>query len=137
MGGADGKAKFVFGEPSPMPERPNEKYPYLLLTGRGSASQWHTQTRTSKSPILKRLYSDELRLDIHPADARPLHKKTFSLESGLCLSGEDHTVKVLPVRVIDGQVQLLPPPIEQLDALLATDLHCVTACRPAAELAAV
>jgi hypothetical protein len=57
-----------------------------------------------------------------------LHKKTFSLESGACLSGDEHSIKVFPVKVTDGEVFLLLPPQEQLDALLATGLHCVTAC---------
>jgi NAD(P)H-dependent nitrite reductase large subunit/NAD(P)H-dependent nitrite reductase small subunit len=65
-----------------------------------------------------------------PKVACPLHKKTFSLETGECLSGEEHSVKVFPVKVIDEDVYLLLPRQEQLDALLATDLHCITACMP-------
>ena len=42
----DGKARFVYDQPRTMPEPPSEKYPLLLLTGRGTASQCHTQTRT-------------------------------------------------------------------------------------------
>jgi assimilatory nitrate reductase catalytic subunit len=66
----DGRARFVFGEPSPMPERPNDKYPLLLLTGRGTAAQWHTQTRTAKSPVLRKLAPREVYVEIHPDDAR-------------------------------------------------------------------
>ena len=36
-----------------------------------------------------------------PKVACPLHKKTFSLQSGKCLSGENYRVQVFPVRV-DG-----------------------------------
>src|SRR5690606_17706793 len=46
---SDGRARFLFEEPQPIPERPNSRYPLLLLSGRGSASQWHTQTRTRQS----------------------------------------------------------------------------------------
>jgi nitrite reductase (NADH) large subunit len=63
-----------------------------------------------------------------PKVACPLHKKTFSLESGECLSGDEMSVKVFPVKVIDDQVYLQLPPHDQLNALLATELHCVTAC---------
>ena len=63
-----------------------------------------------------------------PKVACPLHKKTFSLETGDCLSGDEYSVKVFPVKVADGQVHLLLPSKEQLDALLATDLHCITSC---------
>ncbi len=66
----DGKAKFLFEQPTSPPELPSDKYPLLLLTGRGTASQWHTQTRTSKSPVLRKLYPATLYLEINPADAR-------------------------------------------------------------------
>jgi assimilatory nitrate reductase catalytic subunit len=65
----DGKARFVFGEPRAMPEPVDASYPLLLLTGRGSSSQWHTQTRTAKSKTLARLYSSEPYVEINPADA--------------------------------------------------------------------
>jgi nitrite reductase (NADH) large subunit len=70
-----------------------------------------------------------------PKVACPLHKKTFSLQSGECLSGDDMSVKVFPVKLSDDQVYLLLPPQEQLNALLATDLHCVTACETASHCA--
>lgn len=66
----DGKAKFCFEPPQPMPEPPNVKYPYLLLTGRGTSAQWHTQTRTGKSPVLRKLHPRELYVEINPEDAR-------------------------------------------------------------------
>lgn len=68
----DGKAKFLFTEPEPMPESADDDYPFILLTGRGSVSQWHTQTRTSKSPILRKLYPRDPYVEIHPIDARRL-----------------------------------------------------------------
>jgi NAD(P)H-dependent nitrite reductase small subunit len=57
----------------------------------------------------------------------PLHKKAFSLQTGECVSGEDFSAKVFPVKVAEDQVYLLLPPKDQLDALLATRLHCITA----------
>ena len=41
-----------------------------------------------------------------PKVACPLHKKTFSLESGACLSGEDYRVQVFPVKVEADAVYL-------------------------------
>jgi anaerobic selenocysteine-containing dehydrogenase len=70
---ADGRAKFLFEEPRTMPEPPNVNFPYLLLTGRGTASQWHTQTRTAKSAVLRRLYPHQPYVEIHPEDARREH----------------------------------------------------------------
>lgn len=31
----DGRARFLFEDPRPLPEAPGERYPFLLLTGRG------------------------------------------------------------------------------------------------------
>jgi assimilatory nitrate reductase catalytic subunit len=66
----NGKARFIFQEPKPLPERPSAAFPFLLLTGRGSASQWHTQTRTKRSDMLRRLAPTEVYVEISPSDAR-------------------------------------------------------------------
>lgn len=66
----DGRARFVFESPRPMPEPPNQRFPLVLLTGRATAAQWHTQTRTSKSAVLRRLYPAAPYVEIHPGDAR-------------------------------------------------------------------
>jgi NAD(P)H-dependent nitrite reductase large subunit/NAD(P)H-dependent nitrite reductase small subunit len=65
-----------------------------------------------------------------PKIACPLHKKTFSLESGACLSGDDYAVQVFPVKVEDGSVYLKLPPAEVLDRYLATEIGCrlATSC---------
>jgi nitrite reductase (NADH) large subunit len=63
-----------------------------------------------------------------PKVACPLHKRPFSLATGRSLSGEDFSVKVFPVKVVDDEVYIELPPQEQLDALLATELHCIGAC---------
>ncbi|MEQ8789595.1 MAG: nitrate reductase [Pirellulaceae bacterium] len=68
----DGRARFLFEEPRPMPESPRPGFPLLLLTGRGSASQWHTQTRTSKSAVLRKLSALTPYVEINPQDARRL-----------------------------------------------------------------
>ena len=73
---ADGRARFICESPRPMPEEPNEKYPFLLLTGRGSAAQWHTQTRTAKSAVLRKLYAKELYVEVNPHDATGLGIRT-------------------------------------------------------------
>jgi len=66
----DGKARFVFEAPRQMPELPSVKFPYLLLTGRASAAQWHTQTRTGKSEVLQQLSPRNVYVEINPEDAR-------------------------------------------------------------------
>ncbi len=67
---ADGRARFVFEVSHPLREPPNSRYPLLLLTGRGTVAQWHTQTRTGKSSVLRKLAPPELYVEIHPDDAR-------------------------------------------------------------------
>ena len=68
----DKRAKFIFELPRLMPEPPTDKYPLLLLTGRGTASQWHTQTRTAKSAVLRKLYPVDVYVEINPEDARQI-----------------------------------------------------------------
>jgi assimilatory nitrate reductase catalytic subunit len=53
-----------------MPEAPDHQFPLLLLTGRGSVAQWHTQTRTGKSAALRKLYPQNVYVEINPEDAR-------------------------------------------------------------------
>ncbi|HIF01091.1 MAG TPA: nitrate reductase, partial [Fuerstia sp.] len=69
---ADGRARFLFEDPRPLTERPNERFSFILLTGRGTASQWHTQTRTKQSAVLRKLYPADIFVEINPADARRL-----------------------------------------------------------------
>jgi anaerobic selenocysteine-containing dehydrogenase len=69
---ADGRARFLCESPRPFPEQPTSKYPFVLITGRGSAAQWHTQTRTAKSAILRKLYAQELYVEINPHDSQRL-----------------------------------------------------------------
>lgn len=68
----DGRARFVFAAPRPLPEPPDEEFPLQLLTGRGTAAQWHTQTRTSKSAVLRKLHPRDPYVEIHPTTAEGL-----------------------------------------------------------------
>jgi anaerobic selenocysteine-containing dehydrogenase len=65
----DGRARFLFEEPRPVPEPTDTHYPLALLTGRGSTSQWHTETRTRRSPVLASLAPRRLHVEVSPADA--------------------------------------------------------------------
>jgi assimilatory nitrate reductase catalytic subunit len=68
----DGRAKFLFAAPRPLPETTSAEYPLLLLTGRGSSSQWHTQTRTKRSEVLAKLAPREVYIELSPEDAERL-----------------------------------------------------------------
>jgi len=65
----DGRARFLFEDPRPVRESTSRRYPLVLLTGRGSSAQWHTQTRTAKSPLLRSLAPEEPYVELSPADA--------------------------------------------------------------------
>ena len=70
-----GKAKLLFSPPAEQPEPTDSAYPFTLLTGRGTSSQWHTQSRTAKSDILKKLYPEEAYVEVNPTDATRLRLK--------------------------------------------------------------
>ncbi len=66
-----------------------------------------------------------------PKVACPLHKKTFSLETGESLQSEPYRIRTFPVKVEGDDVYLDLPPVEDLDALLATEIGCAlaTSCK--------
>ncbi len=66
---ADRKAKFLFTDVVPLPEIPDESYPFFLLTGRGTMHQWHTQTRTGKVEMMKKMYPADSYAEVSPVDA--------------------------------------------------------------------
>jgi nitrite reductase (NADH) large subunit len=53
-----------------------------------------------------------------PKVACPMHKKTFSLDTGKCLSGDDYSISTFPVQVRGGMVYVELPPAEALEAQL-------------------
>ena len=68
----DGRAKFLFDAPRPVAEPTGVEFPFVMLTGRGTSSQWHTNTRTEKSDVLRKLYPANAYAEINPADAERL-----------------------------------------------------------------
>lgn len=69
----DEKAQLWCIENRAAPEEPNERYPFLLNTGR-TVEHWHTRTKTGKIPLLESL-APEAWVEIHPKDARVLKLK--------------------------------------------------------------
>jgi anaerobic selenocysteine-containing dehydrogenase len=66
----DARARLLFEASRPLPEPVCPEYPLTLLTGRGNSSQWHTQSRTGKSAVLRRLAPRDDHVEISPLDAR-------------------------------------------------------------------
>src|SRR5690606_4143040 len=63
-------------------------FPLMLLTGRGSSSQWHTLTRTKRSAVLRKLSPAELYIEVNPKDARALEIKPNDLVKVTSQRGE-------------------------------------------------
>lgn len=113
---SDGRARFVFEDPRPMPEQPSSKFPLILLTGRGTASQWHTQTRTSKSAVLKKLYPAKLYVEINPSDARKRGIKPQDTVIVMTQRGRLHATAFVTPNVQPGQI-FLPMHYEEVNQL--------------------
>ena len=100
----DGKARFLFDPPASMPEQPSERFPLLLLTGRGTAAQWHTQTRTAKSAVLRKLYPQDVYVEMNPSDAKkfaikPNERVTVQSQRGSIVAKAFITHSVQPGQV--------------------------------------
>ena len=65
----DERARFLFETPRPIAEPVSSAFPLVLLTGRGSSSDWHTRTRTAKSAVLRSLAAPDPYVEISPDDA--------------------------------------------------------------------
>jgi len=113
---ADGKAKFIF-EPSRVPpEMPGGEYPLALLTGRGTSAQWHTQTRTAKSAVLRKLYPRQLHVEVHPADAATLRLASGEMARVTSRRGSIEATVLVTSTIRPGQI-FLPmhyPSVNQL-----------------------
>ena len=96
----DGRARFLYDEPRPLPEPVSAEFPLTLLTGRGSSSQWHTLTRTDKSAVLRRLGPTQLHVEIHPEDARAL-----GIQNGERVTVSTRRASVTAAAVVTSTVQ--------------------------------
>ncbi|MGH9137771.1 MAG: molybdopterin oxidoreductase family protein [Acidimicrobiales bacterium] len=67
---ADGRARLRAVTPAPMSERPRERFPFVLNTGR-TVEHWHTRTKTGRIPILEQL-APEAWVEVNPTDASAL-----------------------------------------------------------------
>lgn len=101
---ASGKARLLFSPPAAMPEAPDHEFPFLLMTGRGTSSQWHTQTRTGKSDILRKLYPAKIYVEINPADAARLGIADHQEVRIRSRRGELHAAAYLAPTVSPGQL---------------------------------
>jgi len=102
----DAKARFLFDLPREVPDKPDAKFPFVLLTGRGTSAQWHTLTRTGKSDILRQLAPSELLLELNPDDARRLRLRAGDTARVSSRRGELTARVHITATVRPGQVYL-------------------------------
>lgn len=74
-----GKAQFIFEEVAKAPYQTSPEFPYLLNTGRATAGQWHTLTRTREIPAVYSITPHEAYVEIHPVLAGRLDVKDKDL----------------------------------------------------------
>jgi ferredoxin-nitrate reductase len=101
---SDGRAKFLFDPPVPLPEPADADYPFLLNTGRGSSAQWHTGSRTDKSAVLRKLAPNVPWIEINPADASPRGVVTGDRVAVRSRRGTTSALAVVTPIVQPGQV---------------------------------
>ena len=100
----DGMARFVFEDPRPVAEPVSEEFPLVLLTGRGSSAQWHTQTRTAKSAVLRSLGVEEPYVEISPGDAGARSLAAGEWATLRSARGQMRARVLVTPTVADGQV---------------------------------
>ncbi|MBQ3407175.1 MAG: molybdopterin-dependent oxidoreductase, partial [Lachnospiraceae bacterium] len=69
------RANFVFEEPLPNPYVPNEEFPIVFNTGRGTVGQWHTQSRTKEVRFVEDVSSKKayLYMNTKQAEENDIH----------------------------------------------------------------
>jgi assimilatory nitrate reductase catalytic subunit len=112
----DQRARFLVETPRPPGEVPDSQFPWILLTGRGTSAQWHTQSRTSKSQILQKLYPAGLYLELNPEDAARVGVGTGDRVRITSRRGSIHASVFITSTVRPGQV-FLPMHYPQVNRL--------------------
>ncbi|MBE9139713.1 nitrate reductase [Nodosilinea sp. LEGE 07088] len=67
---ADGRARFAPVHEKGLAEPPDERYPFVLTTGR-LYGHWHTQTRTGRIEKIQKMHPQPF-LEMHPRDAEQM-----------------------------------------------------------------
>lgn len=100
----DGRARFIHEIPRPTPESAGGDFPFVLLTGRGTSAQWHTNTRTGKSDILRQMYPANAYAEVHPADAQALRLTNGAIAMVVSRRGSLRVQTLISATVQPGQI---------------------------------
>jgi predicted molibdopterin-dependent oxidoreductase YjgC len=112
----DKRARFIFDTSRPPAETTSAQFPYVLLTGRGTSAQWHTQTRTSKSAVLRQLYPENVYIEISPGDAEAERLKAGDIARVISRRGSIEAKVVVTATVQPSQlfIPMHYPTVNQL-----------------------
>jgi assimilatory nitrate reductase catalytic subunit len=100
----NGRALFVFDEPQPVADPTTAAFPFTLLTGRASSAHWHTQTRTGKSAVLRKLGHQHAYCEINPQDAGRLGIRAGEAIKVLSPRGEAEVQAMVTPTIRQGQL---------------------------------
>jgi assimilatory nitrate reductase catalytic subunit len=89
-----GRARLWCVDPEPISEPADERYPFLLNTGR-TVEHWHTRTKTGRVELLDQ-YAPEGWVEVNPADAAELGARVGGLVDLVSRRGR---VSRVPVRI--------------------------------------
>ena len=56
----------------------------------------------------------------------PLHKRNFRLDAGACLNDDNYSIVAFETREQDGEISLLLPTSDELDAVMGTSKWMIT-----------
>ena len=100
----DGRARLMYAEPTSVAEPVSAAFPLVLLTGRGSSSDWHTRTRTAKSAVLRSLGSADPYVEMAPTDAAARSLASGDTAVVLSRRGAMRALVVVTPTIREGQV---------------------------------
>ena len=118
---ADQRALFLFDPPRAPAEALTAEFPMVLLTGRGTSAQWHTNTRTGKSAVLRTLHPENAYVELHPEDARDLRIQPNATVRVVSPRGAVECVAFVTSSVQRGQV-FMPMHYEVTNELTAPEV---------------
>ncbi|XZH19099.1 molybdopterin-dependent oxidoreductase [Clostridium perfringens] len=112
------KAKLIFEDVTENPNATNKEFPFNLNTGRGTAGQWHTHTRTREIQAVTNIVSQKAYVDINRKDAEKLDIKDN--DEVLIHSSNGHTSKFIARLTDNLKEKTLYAPIHYIETNLLT-----------------
>ena len=121
---SDGRALFLYEEPVSS-KSSCDVAALRLLSGRGTASQWHTQTRTRQSTVLQKLYPAGIFVEINPVDAEVRGIESGDVATVRSACGEIHARALVTNSVLPGHL-FVPMHDPQINCLVPSEFDSLS-----------